>query len=57
MGAQSDDEVARAMFLGRATVKTYLNRLLSKLRQRGRVQAVVLADETGLIQLGDETGG
>jgi len=53
----SNDEIARAMFLGRATVKTYLNRLLSKLHLHGRVQAVVLAYETGLIQPGDEAVG
>ena len=51
----SNDEIAQALYLSQATVKTHINRLLAKLDLRGRVQAVVLAYETGLIRPGDKT--
>jgi DNA-binding NarL/FixJ family response regulator len=35
--------------LGGNTIKTYAGRLLGKLGVRDRVQAVVLANETGLV--------
>ena len=53
----SNDEIARALYLGQATVKTYVNRLLAKLDLRSRVQAVVLAYETGLIRPGERANG
>ncbi|MFD9734752.1 response regulator [Umezawaea sp. NPDC059074] len=49
----SNTELARKLFLSEATVKTHVGRILSKLEIRDRVQAVVLAYETGLVRPGD----
>ena len=48
----NNDEVARALFISEGTVRTHVNHLLAKLQVRDRVQAVVLAYETGLVQPG-----
>ncbi len=53
----SNVEIGERMFLSEATVKTHVTRVLNKLGVRDRVQAVVLAYESGLAQPGqnDET--
>ena len=46
----SNAELAEALHLGQTTVKSHVGRVLSKLDVRDRVQAVVLAYETGLVE-------
>jgi DNA-binding NarL/FixJ family response regulator len=49
---ESNREIAGHLFLGEATVKTHVGSILTKLRCRDRVQAVVMAYEAGLIRPG-----
>jgi DNA-binding NarL/FixJ family response regulator len=46
----STHEIAEALFLGESSVKTHIAHVLTKLELRDRVQAVVFAYESGLVE-------
>jgi DNA-binding NarL/FixJ family response regulator len=44
----SNSEIGDRLYIGQATVKTHITRILAKTRVRDRAQAVLYAYETGL---------
>jgi DNA-binding NarL/FixJ family response regulator len=50
---RSNAEIGAELFIGEATVKTHVTRILEKLGVRDRLQAVIAAYETGFVSPGD----
>ena len=51
----SNSEIAEKFFVSETTVKTHVRSILSKLDVRDRVQAVVFAYESGMVQPGNKS--
>ena len=49
----SNEEITASLIVSLATVKTHVNRILTKLQLHSRAQAVVTAYESGLVRPGD----
>jgi DNA-binding NarL/FixJ family response regulator len=52
----SNAEIATALHLGEATVRTHIGHVFAKAGARDRAQAVVFAYESGLVRTGDIAG-
>jgi DNA-binding NarL/FixJ family response regulator len=46
----SNPEIAQELYISETTVKTHITHILQKLNLRDRVQAVVLAYQTGIFE-------
>ena len=53
---KSNSELATYLFVGEGTIKTHISNVLSKLGLRDRMQAVIFAYESGLIEPGKSVG-
>jgi DNA-binding NarL/FixJ family response regulator len=49
---RSNGEIATELFVAETTIKTHITRIFGKLDLRDRAQAVVVAYETGLVEIG-----